>query len=212
VSDRLPAQVLTALVGSGLVAWHGARALWWLAPGSLLLEIESPGPTEVPAALTSTDAALRNHGFALLGTHLEQPRLGKAVLHYDFAAPAHGCFASAFVDTEGARVYFLSPTTGGLVLTAGFRRPSSELPRYQSSFLEGASVERLVKAHLRRAKAQGAPQGSFTLEARVQLAHDWYAGVGAREVRAANAVSLLWMVGGLGMVASAVWFSLSSTA
>jgi hypothetical protein len=92
------------------------------------------------------------------------------------------------------------------VVTSDFRRPAREVPgRYLAGAIEGASPERLLKAHLRRVDELGG-ESSFepSLEGRVRTARAWYAGPGSAELKLQHAVALLWAAGGVGLIGGAV--------
>lgn len=190
--------MLQVAICVALIAWHGWRALLCLKPDSLTLEVDTPAATEVPGALVATHGALLQAGFVMLGTHLEAPKLRKALTLYDYVHHGHGAYASIFLGApDSPRWYLLTDAKGGLVMTANYRRRSVEQPGYASGNLEGASVDRLLKAHLRMASPFGQPHTPLGLEERVALARRWYRGVGRREVRLDTAVSLLWTLAAL---------------
>lgn len=203
-----PAYTVVAVVAGLLVLrvtlW---RAVLFLRPQSVVVDVDTPDASVmVPATLEASWDALKALGFTPLGSHLEHARFSPPVFLYDAVHEAHGAFASVFESRDGRpRVVLLTPIDDGFVLTANYRRPARDVPgRYSSGGIEGASVERLVKAHARRVSAQGAPQGPFSLDARVDAARRWYRGAGKAELRQQHAVGLLWTLGALGMVCAAI--------
>lgn len=207
--------VLAALVILRLHLW---RALLFARPSSVNVEVDAPADNvTVPGALEPAWDALRAEGFVLLGTHLEEARFAKPVTMYDAAHVDKRVFASLSSGRDGAgtpRLVLLTPIASkgldgetGFVLTANYRRPAREVAGfYCSGGIEGASPERLVKAHLRRVETFGvAPSGDFTLEARVAAARAWYRGAGKTELRQQHAVGLLWTLFAIGMVSAAIF-------
>lgn len=180
------------------------RAIAFVAPGTVRVEVDAPADQmQLPDALRPLEAELLQLGFAKLGTHLEVPVLGRAQVLYDYAHAAERAFASAWLGSDGRpRLLFLTQGgEAGFALTADHRRAAREEPgRYLSGTLEAAPAERVFHVHQRRAAGLGAPRGELTLEGRVQASRDWYGGWGRKEVRAQNALGLLWTLGTLGMV------------
>ncbi len=209
MSSLHPAQLFVlALASLVLIRWNLWRAVLFLAPGSVLVDSDAPaGAAPLPAPLSGPHRALLALGFVALGTHLEHPRFGKRLLSFDYAHPTERVYASLFLGLSGPRLYLLTPTRGGgLVLTADFRRPArEEKGRYLSGTVEGATPERLLRAHQRRVAELGEPDSSWTLDGRVDAARSWYSGAGKTEVRQQNAVGLLWTVFAIGMVGAALW-------
>ncbi|MEW5740373.1 MAG: hypothetical protein AB1938_15700 [Myxococcota bacterium] len=199
--------VVAVLVALILLRLHLWRAVLFLRPQSVLVEVDTPdGGVLVPGALEAAWEGLKALGFTPLGSHLEHARFSAPVTLFDAAHAEKGMFASVFEGKDGqVRVVLLTPTEGGFVLTANYRRPAREVPgRYSSGGLEGASVERLVNAHARRIAAHSQAKAPWTLEARVDAARRWYRGAGKAELRQQHAVGLLWTLGALGMVAAAI--------
>jgi hypothetical protein len=197
-----------AIVAGLVILWlQGPRALVFLSARSVRVEAEEPADVvTVPGALERTWEALRALGFTLLGSHSEKPRLAPGALYYDAAHEASRVYASFFLGPKAApRLQLFTPSAGGGVLTADFRRPARELPgRYLAGGIEGASAERLLKVHLRRvAELSAAPGFAATLEARVAAARAWYAGRGGAELRLSHTIALLWSIAALGLIASA---------
>lgn len=192
------------------------RAVLFARPASVRVDPDEP-PREwdgqqwglLPLPLRPRAAELFALGFAPQGTHIEAAWLGPTRTCFDLVHEEAGVYASLYEGASGrARMYLLSAREGRFVLTADYRRPAKEAPgRYLSGYLEGASAERILRAHLRRSAelAAGLAAGcNSALEARVAAQRAWYAGPGRAEVRARNARGLLWTAGTLGMVAWAV--------
>lgn len=213
VDEAVAKAVLAVGIGGVLLRWHAWRAWLFVAPQSVRIEADTPGPVSPPDVLGSLHAQLGERGFTMLGTHVEHPHLGPALTVFDYANEAERAFASTFVSTDGhARCYLLTACDDGAVaLTANYPRHSQEhAGRYLAGHLDGVGVERLLNAHTRRAGSLGAARGPWTLEERVAIARRWYATVGSRELRHQNAVSLLWTLGALGMVGAALLKALGS--
>lgn len=212
MNDDVAKAVLAVGVGGVLLRWHAWRAWLCVAPASVRVEVDTPQPVPPPEVLSSLHAQLLERGFVMLGTHVEHPRFGPALLVHDYAHEAQGAFASTFVSTDGhARCYLLTRCANqGLALTANYPRVSEEISQqYVVGHLDGVGVERLLNAHTRRAAAIGPASGPWTLDERVVIARRWYATVGGRELRHQNAVSLLWTLGALGMVGAALFKALT---
>ncbi len=185
------------------------RALLFLRPDSLRIFADEP-PRKwdgvqwglLPLELRGAAAELQGLGFVPLGTHVEKPLFGPGRTCFDFVSTSHKAHATLFEGPGGQpRVYLLSTLEGGgYVVSAGYRRPALEIPgRYLSGYIENATVERVARAHLRRAEGL-ATTLEPTLEGRVAAQRAWYVGWGKSEVRQRNARGLLWTVGTLGMV------------
>ncbi len=200
--------ILTAGV---LLYWHLWRAIAFLKPASVRVDIDTPGPTQVPGLLEPLDTAMKALGFTMLGSHLEHPRLGRALLCYDYVNREKKTFASLY----GAGLFHFVTVTAndGCVLTANYRRPGANEPgRYLAGGIQGASAERLFKAHLRRLEEMPGIETDFSLDGRVAQTRAWFERVGVTELRRQNAVGLLWSAGALMLAAWAVvqWFTTPS--
>ncbi len=198
--------VIAVLVAVGLLRVQTWRALLCLWPKSLRVEPEEPASAlTVSGVLEPAVDALRAQGFTVVGSHSEAPRLGPAELFVDLAHAGSGIWAQVSAphsrDERSARVTLLTPTDGAWVLTSNFRRPARDTARVAVGGLEGATPERLVKAHARRLAA-GASLPEVSLDARVALARDWYASVGVTEVRLQHARGLMWSLFALGLLAA----------
>jgi hypothetical protein len=199
------------LITLGAVAFAAAvlrsqawRAFAALHPELLRLEIDAPADQmKLPAPLEPRERALRELGFQPLGRHLEQRPLGPSVLAYDYLSSTAPVFATLMQGGDGGgRLTFLTRTEGGgFVLTADHRCPARDLPgRYVSGGLEGAAVDRVYRAHLKRLEAF-TPEQEGTLEGRLETEREWVRGLGRAEVRQQNLLGLLWSLGSLGMLA-----------
>jgi hypothetical protein len=190
-----------AAVGLRLFLWRGVL---FCAPASLRLLADSPpGLEAVPAELGGVQEALVGLGFVPLGTHLEHPYFGPRLLSFDYCLPDARTFASVSAGhSRRPRLYLMTPTpAGGFVVTADHRRPARAIPGHSlTGYLQGASPERLLKAHQRRVAEVGAADIECTLDGRVAAAKAWYRGAGQAEVRLQNVVGLLWTLAALGMV------------
>lgn len=202
-----------ALVGAlVLLRFQAWRALVFLRPELVKVEIETPADvTEIPPELEDAWAELKKIGFVLLGTHSEKVPLGRARLFLDGKHPEHPVIASLTTNRdEQDELVFVTQSDRGFVVTANYRRLATEVPgEYLAGGLEGASPERLLKAHLRRVPEIGTAKVLGTLEDRVVAARDWYSRSGKPELRQQHAVGLLWTLGALGMVAAALFRLLS---
>lgn len=198
-----------ALLGAlALLRFQAWRAVLCLAPQVVRVEIETPADvTQVPGELEDAWGELKKLGFTLLGAHSEKSPLAKARWFLDGVHPTHPVLASLTVGAdEQDHLSFVTQSERGFVITANYRRPSVEVPgAYLAGGLEGASPERLLKAHLRRVPEIGAPKSLKTLEDRVVAARDWYSRSGKPELRQQHAVGLLWTLGALGMVGAALF-------
>ncbi len=197
--------LVAALVVLRFQAW---RAVLFLRPEAVRVEVETPADvTQVPGELDDAWGELQKLGFTLLGTHSEKSPLAPLRLFLDAVHPAHPVVASLTLGPdEEDHLVFLTQSARGFVLTANYRRLSSEVPgAYLSGGLEGASAERLLKAHLRRVPEIGPPKVLATLDARVDAAREWFARSGKPELRQQHAVGLLWTLGAVGMVGAALF-------
>lgn len=199
------AVLLGALVVLRFQAW---RAALFLSPQSVRVEAETPADvTTVPGELEDTWGELQKLGFVLLGVHSEKHLLAPAVQFLDGMHPTEPVVVSLSLGPDDEeRVEFLTQSERGFVLTANYRRIAREVPgAYLSGGLEGASPERVLKAHLRRVPEIGAPKPLHTLDARVDAARAWYSRSGKPELRQQHAVALLWTLGALGMLGAALF-------
>lgn len=217
---------LGTVVGGAALVWANLwRALVFVTPSSTTLEIEDGSPdAPVPGWLEPSHESLRALGFSLVGTWLEQRRLGPTRTSWGYVNPAHHTFAvvsdgplvrraqPAWIPPEprleregpAARVTFVTVSaSNGFLLSSNFRRPGASVPaRHLCAGLPGAAADRLFRAHLRRIPELGAPAGTFTLDGLLAHLREWQSSVGRAELQRLHAVGLLWTGGGLGMVAS----------
>ena len=216
---------LGTVAGGAALIWANLwRALVFITPSSTAFEIEDGSPdAPVPGWLEETHEALRGLGFSLVGTWIEQRRLGPTRTSWGYVNEAQKTFAIASdaplvrtsqrpwtppeprIEREGpaARVTFLTVSgEGAWLLSSNFRRPGAAVPnRHLCAGLPAAAADRLFRAHLRRVPEIGAPAGTFTLDGLLAHLRDWHSTVGRAELQRLHAVGLLWTVGGLGMVA-----------
>ena len=194
----------TGLLAAWLLRQNAWRAVLCLFPGSLKVEAEGPaGGVPIPTGLSAAVDELLSLGFVPLGSHREKAFLRRAELLFDFCHPAERSYASVFKGRGGRPgVLLLSRMEGeAFALTANQSRPAKEVPgRYLSGALEVARLERLVKAHQRRAQSLGNPLARCDQEGYFEARRAWFDGPGRRELRAQNLLGLLWTVGTLGIV------------
>jgi hypothetical protein len=212
-----------------LLRFQAWRAVLCLRPQSVRVEVETPADvTVVPPELEDTWGELKKLGFTLLGAHSEKALLSPAVYlpdrprrfgggllsgatppawFLDAVHPTHPVVASLSVGPdEQDHLVYLTQSDRGFVITANYRRLSFEVPGvYLAGGLDGATPERLLKAHLRRVPEIGAPKTLETIEERVVAAREWYSETGKPELRQQHAVGLLWTLGALGMVGAALF-------
>ncbi len=197
-----------ALVGAlVLLRFQAWRAVLCLRPQAVKVEVETPADvTVVPAELEDALAELKKLGFTLLGAHSEKVPLAPARNFLDAVLPGQPVVASLTLGPdEQAQLVFFTQSARGFVITANYRRLSYEVPGvYLAGGLDGASPERVLKAHLRRVPEIGTPKVLATLEDRVGAARDWYSRSGKPELRQQHAVGLLWTLGAVGMVGAAL--------
>lgn len=200
---------LLALVGAlVLLRFQAWRAVLCVRPQSVKVEIDTPADvTVVPGDLEDTWGELQKLGFTKLGAHTEKAPLSSASWFLDAVHPTEPVIASLSIGPdEQDHLFFLTQSERGFVITANYRRPSFEVPgTYLAGGLDGASPERLLKAHLRRVPEIGAPKRLKTIEDRVVAARDWYSESGKPELRQQHAVGLLWTLGAVGMVGAALF-------
>jgi len=160
----------------------------------------------VPPELEDGLAELKKLGFTLLGAHSEKTPLAPARQFLDAVLPGEPVVASLTLGPdEHEQLVFFTQSERGFVITANYRRLSYEVPgTYLAGGLDGASPERVLKAHLRRVPEIGAPRPLTTIEDRVAAARDWYSRSGKPELRQQHAVGLLWTLGAVGMVCAAL--------
>ena len=188
------------LLGALLFAVWGLRrnlprAVLFIAPGTLLIDSEDPPDRmQVPAELATLARTLERLGFSPIGSRREKPLFAGATTYYDYANAPQGVFATLFSSRSGQpRLYYLTTTPGsGFVITASYRRPSSEVPGvYLAGALEGFPPERIYRAHLRRIEPLGSV-GEYTQQSRLEVAKAWASGPGRSEIRQQNFQGLMW--------------------
>lgn len=203
-----PLFAVLALVGAlVLLRFQAWRAVLCLRPQSVKVEVETPAhATVVPPELEDGLAELKKLGFTLLGAHSEKAPLSPARQFLDAVLPGEPVVASLTLGPdEQEQLVFFTQSERGFVITANYRRLSYEVPgAYLAGGLDGASPERVLKAHLRRVPEIGVPKALTTIEDRVAAARDWYSRSGKPELRQQHAVGLLWTLGAVGMVCAAL--------
>lgn len=201
-----PLALVAALVLLRFQAW---RAVLCLRPQAVTVEVETPADvTQVPGELEDAWGELQKLGFVMLGAHSEKAPLSPAARWFlDARHPVEPVIASLSVSRdEQEHLVFFTQSERGFVITANYRRLSFEVPgSYLAGGLDGATPERLLKAHLRRVPEIGTPKVLQTLEDRVVAAREWYSRSGKPELRQQHAVGLLWTLGALGMVGAALF-------
>ncbi|MDP1822743.1 MAG: hypothetical protein Q8L48_05865 [Archangium sp.] len=204
-----PLSAAVALIGAlVLLRFQAWRAVLCLRPQSVRVEVDTPADvTAIPPELEDTWGELKKLGFTLLGAHTERAPLTSAHWFLDAVHPTHPVVASLCVSPdEQDHLVFLTQSERGFVITANYRRLSFEVPgAYLAGGLDGATPERLLKAHLRRVPEIGAPKVLKTIEERVVAAREWYSRSGKPELRQQHAVGLLWTLGAVGMVGAALF-------
>ncbi len=197
-------QLAVIVAVSVAAGWLLRRNLWraivWLMPSTVRVEDDAPADAKVklPLPLDKHAAELARLGFRFIGTHLEQPRLGAAVLSFDYASnEAHAYASLTLGEDEEPRVELLTPLAGGgFVRTASYRRSALEEKGYFSGYLENVPLERLVQAHQRTAAGTGTPVDTYDTAARLAAAKAWYQyPAAARELRQQHQSGLMWTFG-----------------
>lgn len=213
MQDSPEAAVILLLSSVGVLAFQAWRAVLFLRPQSVRVEPETPADaTVVPGELDDALGELKKLGFALLGAHSEKVPLRAERWFIDAVHPTHPVVATLTVGRdEQDLLIFETQSDRGFVITANYRRAAREEPgAYLSGGLDGASPDRLLKAHLRRVPEIGTPKHVTTLDQRVDAAREWYARSGKAELRQQHAVGLLWTIGALGMVCAALFKLITS--
>ena len=198
--------VLALVAGAVLLRFYAWRALLFLRPGAVRVEVETPADvTSLPPALVDVGDQLEALGFRLLGTHSEKAPLHREAHFFDWAHAREPVLATVSLGADDVeRVTLLTRTERGFVVTSNFKRPAVDVPgRALSGGLDGASIERIFKAHLRRVPELGAALPLQTLDDAVSATRAWFGGSGKPELRQRHAVGLLWTLFALGMVGAA---------
>ena len=199
--------VLALVAALVLLRFQAWRAVLCVRPQAVRVEVETPADvTVVPPQLEDGLAELKKLGFTLLGAHSEKAPLARTRFFLDAVLPGQPVVASLSLGSdEQEQLVFLTQSERGFVITSNYRRLSYEVPgAYLAGGLDGASPERVLKAHLRRVPEIGTPRVLATIEDRVAAARDWYSRSGKPELRQQHAVGLLWTLGALGMVGAAL--------
>lgn len=188
------------IAGASFLLWRLApQAVLCVWPSGMRLDIDTPAhATEVPGVMEELDGQLKSLGFSVAGIHREKSPLAPERYVLDWTHETLP--VCAFAPLGGDDVTLLSRSPSLCVVTSNFARPSFERHDYLSGGLDGVSMERLLKAHLRRLPVSGEAQSFVSLETCVSAIADWYQGAGRSELRRRHALALLWSVGALGMV------------
>jgi len=195
--------LLGALIVLRFQAW---RAWLFLRPEAVRVEVETPADvTQLPGELDDASGELQKLGFTLLGAHSEKAPLAPERIFLDYVHRTEPVVASLRLGRdEQPLLELVTQSEKGFVITANFKRIArEEAGAYLSGGLDGASFERVLKAHLRRVPEIGPVKPLTTLDQRVDAARAWYARSGKPELRQQHAVGLLWTLGALGMVGAA---------
>lgn len=206
----LVSALASLLLAAALLRMYLWRAFLFLFPSRVQVEPEAPADQmKLPRELEASAQELLRLGFSPLGSHEEKPPLRPATRFYDYARAPLVTYASLHLDRdEEARVDYWTGLSPGFVVTSSYRRPVLEHPSYKSGGLEGASVERVLKAHLKRLESVQVPpasEGEMGAEQRVSLARTWYQGGGQQELRRQNLAGLLWCVAAVSILLSLLW-------
>lgn len=197
-------QLAVIVAVSVAAGWLLRRNLWraivWLMPTSVRVEDDAPADAKVklPLPLEPLVRELTRLGFRFIGTHLEQPRLGAAVLSFDYANDEGHAYASLFMsEEEEPRIELLTPlAAGGFVRTASYRRSALQEKGYFSGYLENVPLDRLLHAHQRTAANFGRPVETYDAASRLAAAKAWYQSpAAARELRQQHQSGLVWTFG-----------------
>ena len=208
VLDSSLAAVLVLIGALVLLRFQAWRAVLCVRPQAVRVEVETPADvTVIPPELEDTWAELKKLGFTALGAHSEKAPLAPATWFLDAVHSTSPVAASLSVGPdEQDHLVLFTQSERGFVITANYRRLSYEVPgAYLAGGLDGATPERLLKAHLRRVPEIGTPKSLTTIEERVVAAREWYSRSGKPELRQQHAVGLLWTLGALGMVGAALF-------
>jgi hypothetical protein len=187
---------LVAIFTLVMLVRHGPRALLFLAPRSVRI---SGDATSAPRASGQVAAGelLAQLGFRRLGLRRERGPLGGLNMEVEAWAHPDGTCADAYpVGGREVVVSFLTAFADGFALgTSNFRRAAVESSRGRVGGIAGARAEGALAAHKKAVEpltaAHGAPQPAADLDARIGLAHRFYAGIGATELRRPSLMSLL---------------------
>lgn len=187
---------LVAIFTLLMLVRHGPRALLFLAPGAVRITGDA---TSLPRASGQVAAGelLAQLGFRRLGLRRERGPLGGLDMEVDAWVHPDGTCADAFpVAGREVVVSFLTAFADGFVVgTSNFRRGAVESPRGRVGGIAGARAEGALAAHRKAleplAVAHGAPRPVADLDARIALARQFYAGIGAKELRRPSLMSLL---------------------
>ncbi|HSM93202.1 MAG TPA: hypothetical protein VLT47_09960 [Anaeromyxobacteraceae bacterium] len=187
---------LVALFTLLMLFRHAPRAVLFVAPRSVRITGDAAATPRASGQI-ATGELLAQLGFQRLGLRRERGPIGGLDLEVDAWAHPDGTCADAY--PAGSRqvvVSFLTSLADGfLVGTSNFRRTSVEGTGGRVGGIPGAGLEGALAAHRKAvgplAAAHGTAQPVADLAGRIGLAHRFYAGIGAAELRRPSFMSLL---------------------
>jgi hypothetical protein len=188
-----------------IIVVFGLVVLLLYLPGALLCvwpgfmrvrEDEDDGPSRVPDALGPVADELGRLGFRRLGVRVEGPPMRPGARTYEYALESENTFANLGFDDEPMLTLETPFDDGSFVVTTDFRRPGVERKaRYLAGGIPGATPQQLLTVHRRRVEelrgTGKAPKADLTLKGAVAARRLLLRGVGAREIRTANATRLM---------------------
>jgi hypothetical protein len=192
-----------------MLARHGPRAVLAIAPRSVRVTGDADAPPRTTGMMAAGEL-LEGLGFRRLGLRAERSPLRGLDMEVDAWVHPDGTCADAY-PTPGRDVLvaFLTTFADGYQLgTSNFRRLAAENARGRVGGLKGTAAEGALAAHRKAAAAlverHGAPRVPADLAARVAAARDFYAGVGAAEMRRPAFLSLVNAALALVLLASSI--------
>jgi len=187
---------LIAIYALVMLARHGPRAILFVAPGRIRVRGDAAAPARTTAQVAAGEL-LAGLGFRRLGLRHERSPLGGLDLEVDSWVHDDGTCADAYpAPGRAVPIAFLTAFGDGyLVGTSNFRRASAGTASGRVGGLAGASPDAALAAHRKAVAASstghGEPRPVADLAARVELAHRYYKGIGAAELRRPAMMSLL---------------------
>ncbi len=189
--------LIIVAVGLGILLWYLPGALLCLWPGFMRVREEDEGDAgREPLALGSIAQELVALGFRRVGVRVEGPPMRPGVRTWEYALPSENTFASLGFDDEPMLTLETPFADGSFVVTSDYRRPGVERRgRYLAGGIPGATPQQLLTVHRRRVEelrtGGKAPVADATLTGAVAARRTLFRGVGAREIRTANATRLM---------------------
>jgi hypothetical protein len=180
--------LLAAALAAVMLVRYAPRALLFLHPGLTRVEGEAGAPAPSPARMRAA-AEWEALGFARLGRKRERSPLGGSTHDACSYARGDGVFADLFdgPDRQVAAQLLTLFADGAAVVTASYPRQGTARGDLLVGGLPGAGPEELLEVHRRGVErlreAHGEPVRGESLALRLELAHRWYRGPGAAEVR-----------------------------